>query len=226
MISEFLSPKGSTWQNCFEQRPEPRAMIMLTKMTELVSDDIFRQTWRQEDQTIIEGQGTLGRTAPPARPLIPDGERRVGPRTLRIQDGKVSVHECQGRLTMHEKPLTCFRRRKPRHMSGISKTGLSLRYPSLLIRQETTDQEKRCQTRSGDRHLPVMRHHQAKTPRPATATDPDRSTPTVLYFTHLFSAFLRYCPVCVPVFNATSSGVPVATTFPPPEPPSGPISMT
>lgn len=198
---------------------------MFTEMTELVSNDVFRQTRRQEDQTIIEGQSALGRTAPPARPLIPDGKCRVGPLPLRIQEGQIPLHERQGRLTMGEKPFMCFCCRKPRRMPSIPKTGLSLCYPGLLIREETTDQKKRCQTRSSDRHLSIMRHHQTKTPQSATTTDPDRSAPAVFYFTHLFSAFLRYCPVCVPIFSATSSGVPVAITLPPPDPPSGPMSM-
>ena len=40
-----------------------------------------------------------------------------------------------------------------------------------------------------------------------------------------FSAFRRYSPVKDPGVAATSSGVPFATTVPPPSPPSGPRSI-
>src|SRR3989339_1129000 len=43
--------------------------------------------------------------------------------------------------------------------------------------------------------------------------------------TRFLNAFFKYLPVWVSVF-ATSSGVPFATTLPPPTPPSGPTSST
>ena len=46
-----------------------------------------------------------------------------------------------------------------------------------------------------------------------------------IYIQFFFSIRFMYAPVYDFLHFATSSGVPQATTVPPPEPPSGPISM-
>jgi hypothetical protein len=47
-------------------------VIKRTKVTEFVKDDIVRERWWQERDTIIEGQVPFPRAAPPTRFLIAD----------------------------------------------------------------------------------------------------------------------------------------------------------
>ena len=54
------------------------------------------------------------------------------------------------------------------------------------------------------------------------AGSPDNGHPPVY---SCFKYFFRYCPVKERGSSATSSGVPCTTTVPPPEPPSGPMSI-
>lgn len=129
---QFLPQISVVWKSFFDQRPEPRRMIELNEVAELVDDYIIPKMLRQKEEPIIEGNGSPSRAAPPAGFLIPDAHFLPGNLIDVLKESEALKNKFLG--LRQKRSIFCespFRFRKKAGFS-FGKSRLLLLYPGRL----------------------------------------------------------------------------------------------
>lgn len=178
--SQFFATELGVRQYALEQPPEARPVIELAEMTELVHDDIVRETLGQEDDSVIERQGSARRAAPPSCPLIAYRDRTGIESVLLAIPADPGLRKTGRLIAMQdETPPTLFPR-KPRLPAGHPEALLRRLDPGPLPNDEALDKKKRYELGSRYGHLAVGSDRDTK--RPETSSPPYTDhLPGILY---------------------------------------------